>query len=219
MVTKQVVLVTGASTGFGRLIGETLARHGHTVFATMRDLAGRNASNTSAIRDLAKKETLPLHVLETDVTDEASAERAVRDCVKQAGRIDVVINNAGYVVMGLAECVTLAQARRLMDTNFFGSVIVNRAVLPYMRRQRSGLLLHVSSDRRPPGDSGFRVLLRQQVCFGSTRGNLSLRARGAGNRIDCRSARPLPDGGFQQPGAGGRHVTLRYLRHRQPVCF
>jgi NAD(P)-dependent dehydrogenase (short-subunit alcohol dehydrogenase family) len=145
MVTKQAVLVTGASTGFGRLIAESLARHGHTVFATMRDLAGRNASHASEIRELAKKESMPLHVLELDVTDEASAERAVRDCVQQAGRIDVVINNAGYVVAGLAECVTLEQARRLMDTNFFGCVIVNRAVLPYMRKQRSGLLLHVSS--------------------------------------------------------------------------
>jgi NAD(P)-dependent dehydrogenase (short-subunit alcohol dehydrogenase family) len=155
MVTKQVVLVTGASTGFGRLIAESLARRGHTVFATMRDLAGRNASNASEIRELAKKESLPLHVLELDVTDETSAERAVRDCVQQAGRIDVVINNAGYVVAGLAECVTLEQARRLMDTNFFGCVIVNRAVLPYMRKQRSGLLLHVSSGAGRAAIPGF----------------------------------------------------------------
>ena len=145
MVTKQVVLVTGASTGFGRLIAETLARRGHTVFATMRDLVGRNASNVSEIRELAKKESLSLHVLELDVTDEASADRATRDCVQQAGRIDAVINNAGFVVVGLAECVTLQQARHQMNTNFFGCVIVNRAVLPYMRKQRSGLLLHVSS--------------------------------------------------------------------------
>jgi NAD(P)-dependent dehydrogenase (short-subunit alcohol dehydrogenase family) len=145
MVTKQVVLVTGASTGFGRVIAESLARRGHTVFATMRDTAGRNSSHASEIRELAKKESLPLHVLELDVTDEASAERAVRDCVQQAGHIDVVINNAGYAVVGLAECVTLEQARRQMETNFFGSVITNRAVLPYMRKQRSGLLLHVSS--------------------------------------------------------------------------
>lgn len=145
MNPKQVVLITGSSTGFGRLIAETLARHGHTVFATMRDPAGRNAANASEIRDLAKRESLSLRVLELDVTDDVSVEQAVRTAVEQAGRIDVAINNAGYVISGLAEAVTIEQARQIMDTNFLGSARVNRAVLPYMRRQRSGLLLHISS--------------------------------------------------------------------------
>jgi NAD(P)-dependent dehydrogenase (short-subunit alcohol dehydrogenase family) len=145
MDSKQAVLVTGSSTGFGRLMAETLARHGHTVFATMRDPAGRNAANASEIRALAAKESLPLHILELDVTSDASVEQAVHAAVEQAGRIDVAINNAGYVLTGLAESVTTEQAQQIMDTNFFGSVRVNRAVLPYMRRQRSGLLLHISS--------------------------------------------------------------------------
>ncbi len=145
MDSKQVVLITGSSTGFGRLIAETLARHGHTVFATMRDLAGRNATNAAAIRALAKKESLPLHVLELDVTNDASVERAVSSAVEQAGRIDVAINNAGYVLAGLAEAATTEQVQRIMDTNFLGSVRVNRAVLPHMRRQRSGVLMHISS--------------------------------------------------------------------------
>ncbi|HXR34270.1 MAG TPA: SDR family oxidoreductase [Verrucomicrobiae bacterium] len=145
MESKQVVLITGASTGFGRLMAETLARHGHTVFATMRDPGGRNAKNAGEIRALAKRESLPLHVVEMDVTNEDSVERAVSVVVEQAGSIDVAINNAGYAVVGLEEGVTLEQARQLMDTNFFGSVRVNRAVLPHMRRQRSGLLVHISS--------------------------------------------------------------------------
>jgi NAD(P)-dependent dehydrogenase (short-subunit alcohol dehydrogenase family) len=145
MDSKQVVLITGASTGFGRLIAETLARHGHTVFATMRNPEGRNAKNASEIQAIAKRESLPLHVLELDVTDDASVERAARTAVEQAGRIDVAINNAGYVLAGLAEAATTEQAQQIMDTNFLGSVRVNRAVLPYMRRQRSGLLLHISS--------------------------------------------------------------------------
>jgi NAD(P)-dependent dehydrogenase (short-subunit alcohol dehydrogenase family) len=145
MDSKQVVLITGASTGFGRLFAETLARHGHTVCATMRDPGGRNATNAAEIRALAKKELLPLYVLELDVTSDASVDQAVRSAVEQAGRIDVAINNAGYGLLGLAEAVTMEQAQKLMDTNFFGSVRVNRAVLPYMRRQRSGLLLHISS--------------------------------------------------------------------------
>lgn len=145
MNTKQVVLITGSSTGFGRIIAETVARHGHTVFATMRDVAGRNAANASEIRALAEKESLALDVLELDVTDDVSVDRAVQAAAKKAGRIDIAINNAGYALVGLAEAVTTEQARQIMDTNFLGSVRVNRAVLPYMRRQRSGLLLHVSS--------------------------------------------------------------------------
>ena len=145
MNSKQIVLITGSSSGFGRLFAETLARKGHTVFATMRDPGGRNAKNASEIRALAEKDSLPIYVLELDVTDDASVQRAVDATVAKAGRIDVAINNAGYVVSGLAEAVTTEQAQRLMDTNFFGPVRVNRAVLPHMRRQRSGVLLHVSS--------------------------------------------------------------------------
>ena len=137
MNSSQVVLITGASTGFGRLFTETLARKGHTVFATMRDVGGRNAKNAAEIRTLAQKESLPIHVLELDVTDEASVERAVDDAAAKAGRIDVAINNAGYYLGGLAEAVTSEQAQRLMDTNFLGPVRVNRAVLPHMRRQHS----------------------------------------------------------------------------------
>jgi NAD(P)-dependent dehydrogenase (short-subunit alcohol dehydrogenase family) len=145
MNSKQVVLITGASTGFGRLFTETLARKGHTVFATMRDPGGRNAKNASEIRTLAQNESLPIHVLEMDVTDDASVERAIDAAVSKAGRIDVAINNAGYFLTGLEEAVTTEQARRLMDTNFLGPVRVNRAVLPHMRRQRGGVLMHISS--------------------------------------------------------------------------
>jgi NAD(P)-dependent dehydrogenase (short-subunit alcohol dehydrogenase family) len=145
MNSKQVVLITGSSTGFGRLFTETLARKGHTVFATMRDPGGRNAKNASEIRALAEKDSLPIHVLELDVTNDASVERAVDAAVAKAGRIDVAINNAGYYLSGLEEAVTTEQAQRLMDTNFLGPVRVNRAVLPHMRRQRSGVLMHISS--------------------------------------------------------------------------
>ena len=145
MNSKQVVLITGSSTGFGRLFTETLARKGHTVFATMRDPGGRNAKNACRNRTLAEKESLPIHVLEMDVTDDASVERAVDAAIAKAGRIDVAINNAGYYLSGLEEAVTTEQARRLMDTNFLGPVRVNRAVLPHMRRQRSGVLMHISS--------------------------------------------------------------------------
>jgi NAD(P)-dependent dehydrogenase (short-subunit alcohol dehydrogenase family) len=145
MDTKQVVLITGSSTGFGRLFTQTLARKGHTVFATMREPVGRNAKNAAEIRALAETDSLPIHVLEMDVTDDASVKRAVDATIAKAGRIDVAINNAGYYLSGLEEAVTTEQAQRLMDTNFIGPVRVNRAVLPHMRRQRSGVLMHISS--------------------------------------------------------------------------
>jgi len=145
MNSKHVVLITGASTGFGRLFAETLGRAGHTVFATMRGPAGRNAKNAAEIRGLAEKESLPIHVVEMDVTDDGSVERGVEAAVAKAGRVDVAINNAGYYLTGLEEAVTTEQARRLMDTNFLGVVRVNRAVLPHMRRQRSGVIMHISS--------------------------------------------------------------------------
>src|ERR1700675_2485548 len=101
--SKQVVLITGSSTGFGRLFADTLARRGHTVFATMRDPGGRNAKNASEIRTLAQNESLPIRVLEMDVTDDASVERATDAAVSKAGRIDVAINNAGYFLTGLED--------------------------------------------------------------------------------------------------------------------
>ena len=145
MDAKQVILITGSSTGFGRLFAETLARHGHTVFATMRDPEKRNATNASEIRAIAKRESLPLHILDLDVTNDVSVERAVGAVIEQAGRIDVAINNAGYAIVGLTEAATTEQSQKIMDTNYFGSVRVNRAVFPHMRHQRNGLLLHISS--------------------------------------------------------------------------
>jgi NAD(P)-dependent dehydrogenase (short-subunit alcohol dehydrogenase family) len=142
---KQVVLISGASTGFGRLIAETLASKNYQVFATMRNLNGKNARPAQELRELAKRESLALHVVELDVTDDGSVEHAIRTVIDETGRIDVLVNNAGYGLMGVTEAVTLEQARRIMDTNFFGAVRMNRAVLPYMRRQKSGLLIHISS--------------------------------------------------------------------------
>jgi NAD(P)-dependent dehydrogenase (short-subunit alcohol dehydrogenase family) len=142
---QPVVLITGASTGFGRLIAETLARKKYQVIATMRNVTGRNAEAARELHELAQRESLSLVSLELDVTVESSVERAVSEVLAKCGRIDVLVNNAGYGIMDLAETVTLAQAQRQFDTNFFGIVRMNRAVLPAMKRQKSGLLLHVSS--------------------------------------------------------------------------
>lgn len=145
MNSEKVVLITGTSSGFGRLIAETLARKKYHVFATMRDVKGRNAAVAREITELAKRESLSLQTLDLDVTSDSSVERAVSKVVLECSRVDVLVNNAGYGVMDLSETVTTAQAQRQFDTNFFGVLRMNRAVVPTMKRQKSGLLLHVSS--------------------------------------------------------------------------
>ena len=141
----RVVLITGSSTGFGRATAEAMARRGYSVFATMRDSAGRNTSHREALESLAKRENLALRVLEMDVASDESVLSATQEALKSAGRIDVVVNNAGVAMLGITEAYSIAKMQRLFEVNVFGAARVNRAVLPAMRRQRSGLLIHVSS--------------------------------------------------------------------------
>jgi NAD(P)-dependent dehydrogenase (short-subunit alcohol dehydrogenase family) len=145
MPIDTVVFITGASTGFGRAAAETLARRGYIVFATMRDIVGRNASSCRDLQSLAKERELRLEVLDVDVTHDAAVSQAVEYVLKRAGRVDVAINNAGIAGVGVTEAYTVEQIREVLDVNLFGAVRVNRAVLPSMRRRRSGLLIHVSS--------------------------------------------------------------------------
>jgi NAD(P)-dependent dehydrogenase (short-subunit alcohol dehydrogenase family) len=145
MSRGQVIVVTGASTGFGRLIAETAARKGYRVYATMRNVRGKNAATALKLHEMAQRDQLWLRAIELDVTNDQSVQRAVEEIVREVGSIDVLVNNAGYGLMGVTEAVKLEQAQRLMDTNFFGAVRMNRAVLPYMRKQKSGLLVHISS--------------------------------------------------------------------------
>ena len=145
MATNDVMLITGCSTGFGRVMAETLARKKYRVFAGMRDTKGRNAASAEQIASLAKHESLPLRVVELDVNDNTSVDRAVDRVIREAGRIDVLVNNAGLSIRGLSEAVTVEQAERIFETNVFAVQRMNRAVLPQMRKQKSGLLIHISS--------------------------------------------------------------------------
>ena len=148
---SHIILVTGASSGFGRLTADALARAGHTVFASMRDIAGRNAANAQAIAELARRERIDLRSVELDVLSQPSADRAVAEVLAQAGRVDVVVHNAGHMVFGPAEAFTPEQYAQLYDSNVLGTQRVNRAVLPHMRKARSGLLVWVSSSSSAGG--------------------------------------------------------------------
>ncbi len=145
MPAGKVILITGCSSGFGRVTAETLARAGYPVFAGMRDIQGRNASNARQVQALAEKESLALSPIELDVNDDASVDRAVSEVIRAAGQIDVLINNAGLTIRGLAEAVTVEQTRRIFETNVFAVQRMNRAVLPHMRERGTGLLIHISS--------------------------------------------------------------------------
>jgi NADP-dependent 3-hydroxy acid dehydrogenase YdfG len=137
-VTK-IILITGASTGFGRNTAETLARAGHRVFATMRDIAGRNREHADALRGQK------INVVELDVTDDGSVDRAIASVLKEAGRIDVLVNNAGIASAGVSEAFTPDQAKVLFNTNVIGIHRTIRAVLPSMRAAGDGLIINIGS--------------------------------------------------------------------------
>lgn len=144
-MSGKVVVVTGASSGFGKLTVLELARRGHTVIATMRDVGGRNGKVRDELIDAAKAEGHVLHVLEMDVADELSVNAAIAEVVRQHGKIDALINNAGTMFVGVTEAYTVADIERQFAVNFFGAVRADRAVLPHMRAAGSGVLVHVTS--------------------------------------------------------------------------
>lgn len=142
---KKTVLVTGAGSGIGRAIAEALARAGHCVYAGMRSIAERNAARADEFARLARDARLDLHVIEMDVLSEVSCREAVDRVVAEQSRIDAVVNNAGMLMVGIAEAFTPEQLAQIIDTNAVSWLRVNRAVLPAMRRQRRGLLVYISS--------------------------------------------------------------------------
>ena len=157
MPNNEVVLITGCSTGFGRVTAETLARKKYQVFAAMRDIQGRNAAPADALQAIAGREALALRAIELDVNDDASVNRAVEEIIAEAGQIDTLVNNAGISIRGLTEAVTPEQTRRIFETNVFAVQRMNRAVLPHMRSRGSGLLIHISSQAGRVVIPGFGV--------------------------------------------------------------
>jgi NAD(P)-dependent dehydrogenase (short-subunit alcohol dehydrogenase family) len=135
----KTILITGTSSGFGRDTAETLQQAGHTVYASMRDVEGKNRAAAAALQKLGIK------TVELDVSDDASVEAAVEKVLAEAGKIDVLINNAGIGSAGVTEAFTAEQAKVVFDTNVIGLLRVTRAVLPSMRERRDGLIINISS--------------------------------------------------------------------------
>jgi NAD(P)-dependent dehydrogenase (short-subunit alcohol dehydrogenase family) len=142
---NKIILITGASSGFGRLTAEALTKAGHTVYASMRNTTSRNAGVVEQMAALAKSKSVDLRTIEMDVQSQASIDAAVAKIIADHGRIDVLVHNAGHMVFGPAEAFTPEQYAQLYDVNVLSTQRVNRAVLPHLRQQRQGLLVWVSS--------------------------------------------------------------------------
>jgi NAD(P)-dependent dehydrogenase (short-subunit alcohol dehydrogenase family) len=149
--SPKIILVTGASSGFGRITAEALAKAGHIVYASMRDVAGRNAANAAEMVELSRRDGIDLRPVELDVQSEDSAEAAVAHIIADSARIDVIVHNAGHMMFGPAETFTPEQFAQQYDVNVLSTQRVNRAVLPHMRAARQGLLVWVSSSSSAGG--------------------------------------------------------------------
>jgi NAD(P)-dependent dehydrogenase (short-subunit alcohol dehydrogenase family) len=148
---KQVILITGASTGFGALAARALSRAGHIVYASMRDTSGRNAPQVKAVEEYTAANHVDLRAIELDVASQPSADEAVKKIVRENRRLDVVIHNAGHMVFGPAEAFLPEQLAELYDVNVVSTQRVNRAALPQLRKQCRGLLVWVSSSSAAGG--------------------------------------------------------------------
>jgi len=148
---SRIILITGASSGFGRLTAEALAKAGHTVYASMRETAGGNAPEVAKIAAFSKENGVDLRTVELDVLSQDSVDAAVSKVIGESGRIDVLIHNAGHMAFGPAEAFTPEQLAQLYDVNVLSTQRVNRAVLPHLRRQKQGLVVWVSSSSSAGG--------------------------------------------------------------------
>ena len=143
--TREIVLITSASSGFGALTARALAQAGHTVYASMLDIHGRNAAQVDAVQKFAAEHKVDLRTVELDVTSQPSADAALQTILDAEGHLDVLIHNAGHMVFGPTETFTPEQFAHLYDVNVLGTQRVNRAALPPLRAQGRGLLVWVSS--------------------------------------------------------------------------
>ena len=138
----KVAIVTGSSSGMGYETSLILARNGFHTYATVRKLEGEGSNQ---IIDIAKNENLPLQVIQLDVNNDKSVTDAINRIAKEKDRLDVVVNNAGYDLMGALEETSMDEIKGQFETNFFGAVRVMQAVIPKMRKQGGGIIVNITS--------------------------------------------------------------------------
>jgi NAD(P)-dependent dehydrogenase (short-subunit alcohol dehydrogenase family) len=138
---QKNVIITGSSSGFGLKAVKDFADKGYRVFATMRGTEGKNAAVKTELEAYSKL----IHVVDMDVTSDESVKTAIESLLAKAGKIDILINNAGVMYLGITEAFSIAQAREQMETNYYGAMRIIQAVLPAMREAKSGLIINTSS--------------------------------------------------------------------------
>jgi NAD(P)-dependent dehydrogenase (short-subunit alcohol dehydrogenase family) len=139
-LNQKVAVVTGSSSGIGFETALLLSRNGFYTYATMRNLG-----KSEGVTQMAKKERLPLQVLELDVNDDETVKDAVDQIAKEKQRIDVLVNNAGYLLVGCVEDLSIDEFKAQFETSLFGVIRVSQRILPYMRKQKQGIIVNVSS--------------------------------------------------------------------------
>ena len=139
-MTKKVILVTGTNSGFGYLTSKSCAAKGYTVYATIRDIMGRNAEKAKELSGIEN-----IHVVELDVTEDEAVKSVVADIIDKEGQLDVVVNNAGYFGGGISETYEADDLEKMFDVNVKGTWRVAKASLPQMRKQGEGLIINTSS--------------------------------------------------------------------------
>src|ERR1700719_4077190 len=142
---EHIIVITGASSGFGALAARSLARAGHIVYASMRETTGRNAPQVKEVEKYAAEHAVNLRPIELDVSSQKSCDTAIQEIISKNGRLDVVVHNAGHMAFGPAEAFTPEQFAQLYDINVLSTQRVNRAALPQLRKQGRGLVVWVSS--------------------------------------------------------------------------
>lgn len=142
----KTVLITGSSNGFGYLSALTLARKGYNVWATMRDTHGKNKTKKRELEHISANENLAITVAELDVTSDKSTEDLVdRILIEEKNGIDVLVNNAGVMYVGITEAYSIEQAQEQFDINFFGVIRTSKAFLPLLKKSSDGLIINISS--------------------------------------------------------------------------
>jgi NAD(P)-dependent dehydrogenase (short-subunit alcohol dehydrogenase family) len=154
-MNKQIIVVTGASSGFGAMTARQLAQAGHTVYAGMRATETRNAKAVADAAAFAAEHNVDLRSVELDVASDASVEAGIARIIADAGRLDVIMHNAGHMSFGPAEAFTPEQFAELYDINVLSTQRVNRAALPHLRKQGKGLIVWISSSSTRGGTPPF----------------------------------------------------------------
>ena len=193
----KVWFITGSSRGLGRSLTEAVLANGDKVAATAR--------NPEQLNDLVEKYSYQIYPIKLDVTQHDQVYQAVADTVTHFGKIDVLVNNAGFGITGAAEAYTDEQVRSQLETNLYAPIEVTRAVLPYMRKQRSGHILQISSIGGRVGNAGVSIYQAAKFGLGGFSEALAKEVAPLGIQVTC-----VEPGGFRTDWAGS---SMSYAPH------